>query len=164
MHRVIDRLVLLLAAAGLSHRELRQLAAELQDLKPSDLADAVVSLRHDALNRVAFEESRITGKRTTPALRKRHRAGPAIDGRITLLLREEAGLTVKEAAEELLASLRRERPETFQAVKPPNKEGFHRWLARLLQKVEPSELLHHATLVRNKYVGDGETDWPLLPR
>ena len=164
MYRVLGKALLLLAGSGLSHKEIRELVGEMQNLPPSQLADAILHLRRNALDPLEVVDAMLGGGRKSHSLRKPHRPSSDVRSRVEVLLKEEAGLTVKQAALELLASLRRERPGAFETVGPPNKESLYRWLQRVLPKIGPSELLHHATLVRNKYVRDTDSDWPLLPR
>lgn len=163
MYRVLRQVVLLLAGSGLSHKEICDLVAEIQDLPPRQLADSVLHLRRSAPDPQEVSDSVLRGGRKH-RLRGSHRPGSDVRRRVEFLLKEEAGLTVSRAASELLASLQRERRGVYDTVKPPNKESLYSWLHRVLPNIEPSELLHHATLVRNKYVHATDTDWPLLPR
>lgn len=163
MSRVLGKVLLLLAGSGLSQKEIRELVAEMQDLPPGQLVDAILYLRRNALDPLEVADSMLGRGRRPSGLRK-PRLGSDVRSRVEFLLREEAGLTVNQAALELLASLKRERPGLFEMVKPPNKESLYDWLRRVLPRIEPSELLHHATLVRNKYVHDTDREWPLLPR
>lgn len=163
MYPVLGKVLLLLAGSGLSHREIRQLVAEMQDLPPSQLADAILHLRRNALDPLDVADSMLDRGRKPHGMRK-PRPGSDVPSRVEFLLKEEAGLTVNQAALELLASLKRERPDAFETVKPPNRESLYSWLGRVLAKTDPSELLHHATLIRNKYVHRTDRDWPLLPR
>ena len=163
MYRVLRKALLLLAGSGLSHKEICELVAEIQDLSPRQLADAVLHLRRNAPDPLEVSDS-VPGGGQKHRLTGSHRPGSDVRRRVEFLLKEEAGLTVDRAASELLASLKRERRGVFDTVKPPNKESLYSWLHRVVPNIEPSELLHHATLVRNKYVHDTDTDWPLLPR
>ena len=164
MYRVLGKVLLLLAGSGLSHGEIRELVAEMQDLPPRQLADAILHLRRHALDPLEVADSMLGSYRRPHGRKKPHRPDGDVRRRVEFLLKEEAGLTVNGAALELLASLKRERPGVFEAVKPPNKESLYSWLRKVLSNCEPSELLHHATLVRNKFVHDTDEDWPLLPR
>ena len=164
MAGVLDRLVLLLAGSGLSRKDLRRLAIELQEVKPAQLVDAVENLRKKVARRTDAEEVAVADERGTPESRGRPNASTNMERRIERLLRTDAGLTVQQAATELLAALRSERPGAFATVGLPNKESFQRWLRRLSRRTEPSELLHHATRVRSRHVSRVDSDWPLLPR
>ncbi len=157
MERSLGRILLLLAGSGLSHKEIREAVVELQGLPPSQLADVVLHLRRGVRDPIEVADSVLGGGR---------RPDPSGDvrRRVEFLLREEAGLTVNRAASELLASLKGNRRGVFDTMKPPNRESFYNWLHRVLARIGPSELLHHATLVRNKYVHGTDRDWPLLPR
>ena len=164
MHRILSKVLLLLAGSGLSHREIRDFVKEMRDLPPSQLADAVLHLRRTAPDVFEMADSMVGSDRESRGLRKPRRPVSDVCSRVVGILTEEAGLTVNQAALELLTSLKRERPEVARMLKQPNKESLYKWLERVLSKIEPSELLHHAILVRNKYVHDRDRDWPLLPR
>ena len=164
MYRILHKGLLLLAGSGLSQKEIFELVAEMRDLPPRELADAIIHLRRNALDPLKDTDTMLGGSRKPHGLRRPHRPTSDVRRRVEVLLREEAGLTVDRAASELLASLKRERPGVFDTVKAPNKQSLYDWLRRVSSNVEPSELLHHATLIRNKYVHNTDTDWPLLSR
>ena len=162
MRRTIKKFLLLLAGSGLSRIEISQIVKELQYLSPSLLADSIQYLRHnelDILDDVA--DSILSGAHKPHRSKGSRRAGNDVPMRVELLLRNEAGLKVSQAALELLSSLERERGGMAGTMKPPNRESFYSWLNKLLRQIGPSELLHHATLVRNRYVHNTGQDWPL---
>ena len=165
MDRVLGKVLLLLAGSGLSPKDIRDAVAEMQDLPPSQVADAILHLRRDAGDPLEIADVVLDPGPRSRRTPRPHRPDGDVRRQVEFLLRKEARLTVSQAASELLASVKRERRGAFTAVKPPNKESLYNWLRRALPSIEPSELLHHATLVRNKYVhGAGDADWPLLPR
>ena len=164
MYRMLRRVLLLLAGSGLSHKEICELVAEMRDLPPRELADATMQLRHNALDSLEDAGLKIGESRKPHGMTRPHRPASDVRRRVELLLREEAGLTVNRAASELLTSLKRERPGVFDTVKEPNKESLYNWLRRVEPNIGPSALLHHATLIRNKYAHNPDRDWPLLPR
>ena len=162
MQRTLKKFLLLLAGSGLSRKEISQIFGQLQYFPPGRLADAIQYLRHNALDPLdEVADSIFSGARQPHTPRGLHRPSSDVPMRVEFLLRNEAGLKVRQAALELLSSLKRERPSMAGTMKPPNKESFCKWLKKLLRQIEPSELLHHATLVRNRYVHDTEQDWPL---
>lgn len=165
MQHTTKKFLLLLAGSGLSRKEINQIVEELQNLPPDLLADSIQSLRHNApdiLDDVA--DSILVGEHRPYSAKRSHRTGSDVPMRVECLLRDEAGLKVSQAAAELLRSLEQKRTNLAVAVKPPNKESFYNWLQKLLRQIEPSELLHHATLVRNRYVHNTGQDWPLRER
>ena len=164
MNRKLHRVLLLLAGSGLSYKDIREVVTEMWHLPPRDLADAIMHLRQKAIDPLEDAGSMPGGSRRPNAPKTAHRPASDVRRRVEILLREEAGLTVKIAASELLTSLKRARPGMFDAVGLPNKESLYRWLGRVSPDIEPSFLLHHATQIRNKYVHNTDKDWPLLPR
>ena len=164
MYRILDKVLLLLAGSGLSHKDICELVVEIRDLPARELADAIMHVRRNALSPLKDAGSMLGESPKPHGLRRPHRPASDVRSRVEFLLREEAGLTVNRAASELLTLLKRERPGVFDAVKAPNKESLYNWLLRVSSNIEPSELLHHATLIRNKYVHNTDSDWPLLQR
>ena len=161
MDSALGKFLLLLAGSNLSHEEIYELLARMQSLPPVQLADAALRLRSCALDPGGASDSVLSDGR----IRKEPDGGARdVLRRVEVLLRKEAGLTVSRAALELVDSLGKERPDVFERVKPPNREGLYSWLGKVLRHVGPSELLHHATRVRNKFVHDAGGDWPLRSR
>ena len=163
MRESLTKFLLLLSGSGMSHKEIRQIAAKLRYISPTELADAVRFIRrnaHDSLDEVAT--SILSGSGRKSGNKKTIRSGSDVPARVATLLKIEAGLTVNDAALELLKSIDQRRPSFSKTIKPPNKERFHGWLQRLSKRIEPSELLHHASRIRNRYVHQVEQDWPLL--
>ena len=164
MDRVLAKVLLLLAGSGLSHKEIREVMMNMQDYPPSQLADAILQLRREVPDRVDLADSILVGGQRPRRSGRPSRPDGDVRRRVEFLLREEAGLTVNQAASELVASLKREDREISEPIRLPNKESLYNWLQNVLQRVGASELLHHATRVRNKYVHHTDVDWPLRPR
>lgn len=163
MQEAVTKFLLLLSGSGMSHKEIREIAAKLRYFSPTELADAVRFIRRNALDPLdEVVTSILSGTGPVPGKKKMDRSGSDVPLRVVTLLKFEAGLTVKEAALELLNSLEQRRPGISETIKPPNKESFYGWLQRLSKRIEPSELLHHASRIRNRYVHQVEQDWPLL--
>jgi len=80
------------------------------------------------------------------------------------LLRNEAALAAAEAGTLLEDQLRRDQGLAHGLPKFNAKKGLKTWLKRVAKLVPPSELLHHATVVRNQAVHSPTTDWPLRKR
>ena len=162
MPHALGKFLLLLAGSGLSPREIGKIVQELQHFPPDLLANSIQRLRKtapDHLDKAVVPV--LSGPRQPRDSKGSPRPGSDVPMRVEFLLRSEAGLQVNQAAFELLESLKRERPSMDGVLKPPNKESLHRWLQKLLLHIGPSEMLHHATLVRNRYVHRTEQDWPL---
>lgn len=84
---------------------------------------------------------------------------------ISRLLLQEAGLTTAEAGMRLYQSMRNGVGKRTSVPPFRAKQGFRAWLTQLLQSIPPSEVLHHATKVRNDVVHRGaKSDWPLRDR
>lgn len=162
MRSTLKKFLLMLAGSGMSAREIGLVVEALSHFPPGLLEDSIQYLRHHAQGPLDQSvDSILTGTHQPLRLRGSYRLGGNVPMRVEILLRDEAGLKANQAASELLNSLKREQPHLAETLKPPNKESFEKWLHRLLQVVEPSQLLHHATLVRNRYVNDPGQDWPL---
>lgn len=159
MRRLPEQFLLLLSASGFSERELLSLLRNLQEYPPELIVDIVYEFRREMQHRLK-DHPPTAG----PLRRPRRGVGHpkhAMVSQAAQLLRDEAGLTVARAARELLDSLREENRIRPTDLKPPNRESFNRWLVKLLDRVGPSILLHHATRIRNRYVHHTESDWPL---
>lgn len=162
MHGSLERILLLLAGSGLSPKDIHQGLVELGHVSPGRVVESVQLLRRQALNHSdKARDSILRDTRQPQGLKGAQGPGHDVATRVEYLLRAEAGLRVDHAALALLTSLARDRSDLAATVKPPNKESFSLWLRKLLRDVPPSVLLHHATLVRNRYVHRTEQDWPL---
>lgn len=90
----------------------------------------------------------------------RHRTQVA--DRVVQLLQTEARLTPSLAAQLLSKSLASTTSRHLPQFRP--KEGLRSWVSRLTKDVSNSELLHHATKIRNQAVHSSGVDWPLRER
>ena len=162
MQRSLRKFLLLLAGSGLSAREIVQIAKEMRNLQPSRLADFVQSLRDNAVDQLDMVvDSSLRDPYQGRGGVGTHHPKSDVATRVEALLREEAGLTVGQAALQLLRSLEQDRSRVAVTIKPPNKESLNNWLQKVERQVGSSELLHHATLVRNRYTHRPHQDWPL---
>lgn len=155
----IERLILSLAASGLSRNELQVALTEFQRLNKGDVV-AVVDRIREAAAQSFFNESAAWDSSDAEQARKLNSERAATD-QIDRLLRVEAGLSSSEAAELLLRELPANTWFGMPPVKPRKKEGLRQWLNRLIRVVPASTLLHHATRIRNDRVHDSQSDWPL---
>ena len=97
MSRVLGKVLLLLAGSGLSQKEIRELVAEMQDLPPGQLVDAILYLRRNALDPLEVADSMLGRGRRPSGLRK-PRLGSDVRSRVEFILREEAGAYGKSSS------------------------------------------------------------------
>lgn len=153
-------MLVLLAASGLSERELREGISALDLRSPEEVVRLVMELRRESKN--------LIDKHLRP--RSHHHLDYPQDEpgssdtifRVEELLRSEAHMTVKEAALELIESLEK-RHGGLPLLPPPStsKRSFRSWLRTLLRHISERELLHIATVIRNSRVHSAPGDWPL---
>lgn len=149
----------LLALSEMSEHDLYSAIRELTDLPLPAAMDTIVALRK-AMDDALHDPSMAMGRKRGGYARLDSGPDTGPVDAIERLLREEAGLPVREAADALLAALVKEDPG-FQGYPPLGKEGFATWLTRLMRHVPPSRLLHLATRLRNSRVHHRPADWPL---
>ena len=159
MQRSLEKLFMLLAASDFSDRELKSALRELHEYPSDVIVNFVAECRREMLCRVREHPMSPDMYRRSGSRSFRGESEPV--RRVEQLLREEAHLTVSLAVEKLLRSLRLEERADVSDLKPPNRESFRNWLLKVLKRVEPSVLLHHATKIRNRHVHGQDTDWPL---
>lgn len=163
----LNKIVLLLAASGLSRKEMVSSLREIFDADEDDLMGAIREVRSLLDNRELSREendyylpsSRVSSHQT--ALFK----GAASDRliyQISKILREDSGLTTAKASELLLDALREDLGKNSTRDLPSlNKESFLLWLRKLAAQVPQSALLSAAAKIRNRYVHTNRSDWPL---
>ena len=153
------RLILLLAASGFNERTIKEGIEELALLGPNVVMKHVQRIRQNEAarsNELPFEET----------IDEEFEADPRITyvaNEITRLLQDEAHLSVSGAVQQLSKALRFGQVTlNFPKFRP--KEGLPAWLRRLAKTVPPSELLHHATKIRNDVMHAKDVPWPLRDR
>jgi hypothetical protein len=154
-----EKLILLLAASNLSERTIYEALRDFERRSPSEVTSRVQALRHVLSGRAGdwlLREFRATEY----GLNREHNE---IASKVIQLLIEEAGLRAPAAAQKMVEALNRARPDL---VIPPfrQRDGFRDWLRRVADSVPASELLHHASKIRNESVHPKLPDWPLRNR
>ena len=145
----LRKLVLLLAGADFSPKELDALLSELRRMHPGQLIDDVLTVRRrDAI------QGDLPGDQPTYPRRPTDLAE-----RVLRLLVIEGGLTRTEAAESIRQELLARRPNRH--VPPLSKKNFGEWVTAVTDTASASELLHIATSIRNRQVQEVERDWRL---
>ena len=159
MRAETHRLAFLLAASGLSDREIMAELKAAERLGNATLIAQVRAIRaairkegwRDLLDVPRAEELKPS---TTKNLAKQ----------VDLLLRREAALSAQRAAAVLTRALKDEGvPSTAVPAFRP-KKGFASWLNSVARAVSPSMLLHLATRIRNEAIHAPPGDWPLRER
>ncbi|WP_153064296.1 hypothetical protein [Acidovorax sp. ST3] len=149
---LLKRLYMLLAATNLSTKEIEALALQLKNVET-----------HQFVNAVKFAKKLIEEfPENSPELEDAplHLSATSnVPKKISSLLIDEARLP-KTFAMELLAQEIKSRVPWIE-IPRDSKKGFEAWINRLLFQVTESELLHIATVIRNKYVHTRPSDWRL---
>ena len=158
MNPNVERLALLLAASGLSDKVIHDAIRELRSVDEKELVERIRFLRGFLFSQLARrqEQSKAENTRAVEAARRLE-----IAVEIIRLLQIEAKLPTARAADLLTQSFLEEKPKgAFPKYRP--KEGLRAWLTRL--PFSSSELLHHATKIRNRVMHAEGTAWPLRER
>ncbi len=156
MSDVLDRLVMLLAAANLSRREISEIHNAIRRHSPEELFWRVNELRHSQLKASA----------PRPAERRTIRSDSnwTVGERVAKLLKEEADLSSGMAHNLLINAMIKDGLIDTGAIPPVSKKAFHDWVDRLTAYIPPRELLRIATEIRNGVVGDDSADWLTSPK
>ncbi|MBR8321651.1 MULTISPECIES: hypothetical protein [Burkholderia cepacia complex] len=158
----VSRLCLILAAMDLRQNEIVSLLEEIRETGISKIIKEVELVRRHSLS---IEESRRFDDNE-----RYHRDGPNTNQKSNAILRAEnllkgdARLSTRQAIEEMSIQIISRYPDLREsdALTPIQKKGLAEWLIRLLRIIPERELLHFATVVRNRYVDDSSSDW--LPK
>lgn len=151
-------MLVLLAASGLSERELREGINALDLRSPEEVVRLVMELRRESKNLI---DKRLRSRSHHHFDYPQDESGSSDTiFRVEELLRSEAHMTVKEATRELLESLKNRHGE-LPLPSLSSKKSFRSWLSTLLRHISESELLHIATVIRNSRVHSATSDWPL---
>lgn len=155
MSDVYDRLVLLLAAASFTRREISEIHGALRRNSADELVWRVTELRQAYLRNGELKQPE---RRTN-----RNDSSWTVGERVAKLLKEEAQLSSSAAHSFLTKALVKDRLISKDAIPPVSKKAFHDWVDRLGYIVPPRELLRIATEIRNGVVGDDSADWLSSP-
>ena len=148
----------LLAASGLSERELREGIRTLDLRSPEEVVRLVMELRKESKNSI---DKHLKSRSHHHFDYPQDESGSSDTiFRVEELLRSEAHMTVKEATQELLESLKKRHSE-LPLPSLSSKKSFRSWLSTLLRHISERELLHIATVIRNSRVHSATRDWPL---
>jgi hypothetical protein len=157
MKNQLDRLVILLAATELAEQDIYRCLREAEHIGAEALTSRVAAFRRKVLPRLS---SLLATEGSTDDERTRSLQNRVLE-QIIRLLQREARLSPQESADRLRKSLLEARGEHREFPNFRTKDGFRKWLIQVLGTVPPSELLHHATKVRNTTLHERPTDWPL---
>jgi hypothetical protein len=155
-----DRIALLLAASGLTERAIFDGLKELEALGPSATIRRIKTIRQLMVGQarnLLVEEYSVDQPDST-------KEREMVVSKVLQLLIDEARLTPSLAAERLRQALNKNPGETPELPPFRAKEGLRAWLRRLAAHIPSSELLHHASSIRNSAAHIGQPDWPLRKR
>lgn len=169
MKNNIKRWLYLLAGSGLSANEIRDLCSWLATDAADDIVVSVLELRKRKLHATALGEqvSGMPGKGSRRV--SKDGSNNDVADEIDLILRKEAKLSVRAAAEYLAHEVEkklRTSPTTSDVPNIPvySKESFRAYLSKLLRLTSPRMLLHLAHRVRDRVAPRPEMAWPLHVR
>jgi hypothetical protein len=155
-----DRIALLLAASGLTDRAIFDGLKELEALGAGASVRRIQKIRQKIASRggnLLIEEY---GVSQTNSDKERE----TVVSKVLQLLIDEARLTPPIAAERIREALSKGSRETPELPPFRPKDGLRAWLRRLADHIPSSELLHHASSIRNSAAHIAEPDWPLRNR
>jgi hypothetical protein len=146
---------LLLAGSGFSEAEISEILSFADQYGRDQIQKRIRQLRNPQL--VSQEDEDYSSRYSS---RSRSSIGDPLK-KAEDLLRREAGLPAAVAAD-LLAEEVSDRLNISKSQLPPlGKGGFADWLRRLSNHVPINELLHLATIIRNRSVHAPSDVWPL---
>jgi hypothetical protein len=154
----VERLAVLLAASGLSERDITDALRASKNLDEKEFIERVVFLRQFLFSGLDVNDVSSSGQRIAAGNKDQIRAVE----RATQLLQTEARLNPTRAADLLCKSLAEDNFDLENIPKFRTKNGLRNWLIKL--PLQPSELLHHATKIRNRLVHARSAPWPLRER
>jgi hypothetical protein len=160
MKASLERVVTLLAASGLSDRAIFEGLKEVETYGARAIADLARALRYEIeIKLVPSISEELDAPKLTFEDKPAH-----VDLRVTNLLRETK-LPSTIIADKLSSSISSDAALNTSELPPFRpREGLRSWISRLLQSIPPSQLLHHATKVRNDLIHQNPSDWPLRTR
>jgi hypothetical protein len=158
MKESVERLALLLAASGLSEKAIFEALKASKNVDESELVARIRFLRQFLFSRLGSVEETSKGPSANADRDQRLRTAE----RVIRLLQTEGHLNGLHAAQLLLDSLSEDGVDVRDFPKFRSKEGLRTWLTQL--PIQTSELLHHATKIRNRLVHSRSGAWPLRDR
>lgn len=164
------RWLYLLAGSGLSANEIRDLCSWLAMDAADDIISSVLELRKRELHVTASRQQvpGVSGERVRRVGKRK--VGNDVADEIALVLRKEASLSARAAAEclahELETELRASSPTTSDIPNIPvySKESFRTYLSKLLRLTSGRMLLHLAHRIRDRVAPRPAMAWPLHVR
>lgn len=170
MRNNTKRWLYLLAGSALSANEIRDLCSWLATDVADDIVGSVLELRKRELSVTASgEHVSVTSGEGARRVYK-GKVGNDVADEIALVLRKEASLSARAAAEclahELETELRASSPTTSDIPDIPvySKESFRTYLSKLLRLTSARMLLHLAHRIRDRVAPRPAMAWPLHVR
>jgi hypothetical protein len=155
MKPAVEKLAFLLAASGLSDRVIADAIRTLRSSEVESFLARVRQIRRGVLVGQDFDEREFNREASASA-------NTGVADQIVKLLVDEAHLSPSTAVELLLESFVRSGISRKSVPLFRPKEGLKRWVLRL--PLQSSELLHHASKIRNEIVHIHSAAWPLRER
>ena len=156
MSDVFDRIILLLAGANVTRREISDIQSALRRHSAEEIFLRVTEVRQPPHRGV---DGRHSERRSV-----KHESSWSVGERVAKLLREEAELSPAVARDLIVHALVSDGLLDLDDVPPISKKSFHDWVDRVANIVAPREILRVATEIRNGVVGDDSADWLSSPK
>lgn len=148
-----SKFCILLASAKYTGNDAYDIAQELKEIGPNQFAEDIDKARK-IISHFAKRERDFVGFR-----QEIENPFAEAEKKITHLLVEESKLPKNVSAELLEHEIRLRYPDLI--LPTLGRKGFRDWLMHIFQRVPPSEILHLAITIRNRYVKESEGDWRL---
>lgn len=162
--RLLTKLILLLGAADWSAEEIFRVFSEIKSsrLRPSEIDEMLADFK--GFRTHIIKSSKIYYQ--SDVYRIEYVEPKSVDvsdtaDKVERLLRFEAGMTNLEAVSHIARELERLDPSRASGIPSYSKKSLASWVERLSRLYSQSEILHVATLIRNKYVHGADPDWRL---
>lgn len=155
MNNPYGKLCAILAAADFSEKELHFILKKIKNENSSQLIIDVQNIAR-AINK---ENYRFGSFYDSPTFLPKQKNENSIADKIVEILVFEAGLSRGTAASLLQVELQKKYPSyLFPSL---GKMAFAEWINKVAKQASPSELLHFAHAIKNRFIGNDKTDWSL---
>lgn len=157
MTSTVARFALILAGMGVSRAEAKRMLMEIQT---APIEDFMQCFTHFSEASVDWKSHRHHSD-ALPSARGQAARDGSVGDRVERLLKHEAGLSAGAASDMLSEMLVAAGLIHRDEIPPLSRKALRIWVDRILRRVPAKDILRFATLIRNQYVHDVNTDWTL---
>lgn len=156
MKNSYKKICYLLAASGIKEDEIFDFVLYLKKIGASEFANEVELARMNILgpSRNMKQDYLFSEKNES-----NFRPSDELENKLVKLLILDTGISKNVAAKLLVDKIHEYHPNI--SLANLGKRSFVDWLRTVQRELAPSELLHFATLIRNTFVHNTNTDWAL---